>query len=316
MKLIKLIFFWGFSFSLLFAFEVKNYNIPANVFGKANNSQKAKLIENSSISFDFYIISSASIISSKNCKIILDEETYFYNLAYRKAINNFLEFSVDIPYLIREKGFLDPFIRNFHQTFNFPNGLRSEKRDYSIENIVVYKKDTLMKLNSAENGIGDISFGLKTSLFEKDNSFLSLLFNLKIPTGDKKKAFGSGNCDYSLSILYDYCIDDLSFFSNLGINYLNDAYYLKDYQENIVYTAQFIGQYKINNLLTLPIIQFNYNSPYYKEIDNFKEFSFYGTFGGKLTFKNNYELNIGVLEDLKVNSNTDVAFLFTLTKNF
>ena len=78
-------------------------------------------------SFEFNLFYSSIFLRETEDRFAtrLDGEVLRTELTYRRGLIGPLEFSVSIPLLYMNHGFLDRFIENYHKAFGFPDAGRS-----------------------------------------------------------------------------------------------------------------------------------------------------------------------------------------------
>lgn len=132
----------------------------------------------------------------------IDLETTELNLRYKRVVADFLELGVDLPILSFNSGFMDDFLKSYHDTFGFSDYGRSSRP----ENQFLYKlrKDGHVVINGKAGriGLGDIRLTAKKAILEGDPC-LSVMANLEFPTGQASAGFGNGNIDGGVAILID-----------------------------------------------------------------------------------------------------------------
>jgi hypothetical protein len=85
-------------------------------------------IENS-FSANFSYSSVYLVRESSEWSIGLDMEIAELDLRFRKNIKDFIEVGVDLPFLSFNSGFMDDFLRSYHNAFGFPDYGRSNRPD-------------------------------------------------------------------------------------------------------------------------------------------------------------------------------------------
>lgn len=111
-----------------------------------------------------------------------------------------LEIGLAIPIIYRYPGFLDGFIEDVEQSLKRLN----TRRITFAQTPFVYKVDvrgeTLLEANSRTLGLSDISLHVKGLVLTESGwvPMLALRFALKLPTGNRAAAFGSGRPEIGL----------------------------------------------------------------------------------------------------------------------
>ena len=130
---------------------------------------------------------------------IFDGETMRTTLQARVGITQRFELGVDAPFLSQYRGFMDPYIDEFHHRLGLPDGGRTGfahdefRAGYVGDGATVY-------FDQAPGGmrLGDIVLSAAGALLVEDrrSPAMSLLLSAKLPTGDYHTLDGSGSLDY------------------------------------------------------------------------------------------------------------------------
>lgn len=123
-----------------------------------------------------------------------DQETQRLSFLYSRGIGKGIEASVEIPFLARDGGFMDPMINWWHHTI-LPG--QDRVRDHLPFGKCVVVIPGVGTFASA-NGIGDISLFLRKRL----NSKLIFAVGAKAPTGNAVELLGSGAFDIGANLEY------------------------------------------------------------------------------------------------------------------
>lgn len=258
-------------------------------------------------------------------QMFLDGELYRWSLIGKYGLGQNLELGFELPYVAQTGGFLDGFIVNWHDFFGLPQGGRNVLPRNRLK--YRYTKDGVSQLDAspASNGISDISLLAGYQLYshrdEQDHDTLALRAQLKLPTGDSSEMLGSGSTDLALFVTGSRNSRNewgtVGSFASLGGMYSSDGDILKHQRQNLAgfgtigtgwSPAEWIA-FKLQGHLTSPL----YKDSSLRELGSW---TFLLTMGGTLKFPDNYLLDIGVGEDILVNSAPDVTFNLALTKRF
>jgi Protein of unknown function (DUF3187) len=254
--------------------------------------------------------------------IILDGETTRFTVAARYGLFPHLELGVKIPYISHSGGFLDGFIESYHGIFGFPNG----GRDLAPRNRLLYRyqRDGVEKIriDSSGSGIGDLQLTTAFQLYEEKNQGMTINAALKLPTGDSDQLRGSGSTDLALWLHEGIggtfaAGGNWASYGSAGILFMTEGNVLPDQQKRWVgFGSLGIGWAPLNWLSFK--VQADAHTPFFSDSD-LKEISATAVqliIGGTISFSERVALDIGVSEDLTVNTSPDVAFYFTLRTRF
>lgn len=258
-------------------------------------------------------------------QMFLDGELYRWSLIGRYGLGQNLELGFELPYVVQEGGFLDGFIVGWHDFFGLPQGGRNifprNRMKYQ------YTRDGVSRLDArpATNGISDMSLLAGYQLYahrdDQNHDTLALRAQLKLPTGDSSDMLGSGSTDLSLFITGSRNSRSewgvLGSFASLGGMYGSDGNILKQQRQNLAGFGSIGTGWAPAEWIAFKL-QCHFTTPLYKD-SNLRELGTWTallTMGGTLKFPDNYLLDIGVGEDILVNSAPDVTFNLALSKRF
>lgn len=256
--------------------------------------------------------------------IVLDGESMRLTLSGRYGIGHKAELGIDIPLLISGGGFLDNFIENYHSAFGFRNG----GRELAPQNRLLYRyqKDGITCLNVEQSGAGlsDIRLTGGWQIYESGQSNkgnLTLRGSLKLPTGDTDALRGSGSTDLALWIVgnkgYHLSCGQLTLFGAAGALGMTTGKILPDQQLPFVgFGALGLG-FSPTDWIDFKI-QVNAHTSFFHDSDlkQINAPSAQLTIGGALNFTPKTSLDIGITEDMIVNTSPDVVFHLSLRHAF
>ncbi|HVT14015.1 MAG TPA: DUF3187 family protein [Fimbriimonadaceae bacterium] len=123
-----------------------------------------------------------------------DQETQRLSFLYSRGIGKGFEASVEVPFLARDGGFMDPIINWWHHTILPPQDRVRDNLPFGQCIVTIPGVGTF----ASANGVGDISFFLRKRL----NSKVILAAGVKAPTGNAAELLGSGAFDGGLNLEY------------------------------------------------------------------------------------------------------------------
>jgi hypothetical protein len=182
---------------------------------------EAASIENS-FSANFLYSSVYLVRESSGWSMGLDMEIAELDLRFRKNIKDFIEVGVDLPFLSFNSGFMDDFLRSYHNAFGFPDYGRSNRPDNEFLYEVRRNGVLVIRGESGRIGIGDIKLTLKKPILKGDPA-ISIRGDVELPTGDAKKGYGSGSIDAGFAVLIDKKLSEkFKAYGNLGVVFPGD----------------------------------------------------------------------------------------------
>lgn len=254
-------------------------------------------------------------------RVILDGETTRFTLAARYGLLPRMEIGIKIPYISHSGGFLDGFLEGYHGLFGFPNGGRDQAPKNRLRYRYRYDGVDKIRIDSSGSGIGDLQLTTAFPLFEEKNQGMTLNAALKLPTGDSDQLRGSGSTDLSLwlheRIGGAFAAGSWTSYGSAGILFMTAGKVLPDQQKRWVgFGSLGIGWAPLNWLSFK--LQTDAHTPFFSGSD-LKEVAANAVqliAGGTISFSDRLALDIGVSEDLIVNTSPDVVFYFTLRARF
>lgn len=262
--------------------------------------------------------------SSGTETVMLDGETYRFNLALRYGIAPNCQIGIDIPYLAEGGGVLDGFIEDFHDTFGLPQGDRTS----FPRNRLLYQYSnngtTKVLVNDGSNGIGDIRLSGAWQLHQGDTESplaVALHASIKLPTGNSNRLFGSGSTDFALWLTAsDDCqlpLGHLTVYAAAGGMALTDGDVLKNQQRNLAAFGSLGLGWSPLNWLALKV-QADAHTSFYtgSSLKQVNSGSVQLVSGGTIGFGEKTFLDLGLSEDVLVATAPDVVFHVALRHRF
>ncbi len=268
----------------------------------------------------------SNFVEDQNPKesILLDGESARFTVDARYGISHQWEAGIAVPYIFQSGGFLDDFIIDYHNTFGFPQG----GRDQAPRNRILYRYvrhgREILKIDQASNGMGDLQLTGGYQLFEsavKPSGAVALRLALKLPTGDANQLHGSGSTDASLWLVagddYPISLGRITIFGAAGVLGMTEGTVLSDQQRNLVGFGSIGGGWSPLRWLAFKV-QANAHTSFYQgsALRELNSSSIQLTIGGTLAFTERVSLDLGVTEDLIVQTSPDVVFHLALTGRF
>jgi hypothetical protein len=276
------------------------------------------------VSLAYEIASHFTFQDSDNENLLFDGETTRVTLSLKTGLSRDMDLELQLPYVSHDGGFLDSFIINWHDLFGLPqNG-----RDLAPRNQLQYsyQKNGVILLDFPEpaGGVGDVQLILGVKLNQqwlpKQNN-LTLKTAIKFPSGDSVRL--TGNNAYAVSgwlagdMQTDWFGRQGMTYLNLGAMWLEQGEVLPEQQRSWVWFAGIGSGVKVSERIVLQA-QLDTHSQFYQG-SSFVEIDSYVlqlTLGGNIQFNKQWNLDIGVVEDLVVHASPDVIFHLGLNSRF
>jgi hypothetical protein len=242
----------------------------------------------------------------------LDGETYRARLRWEYALLDNLELGVDIPYLFHAGGSFDGVIDGFHKTFGFSRGERASAPENQLNYRYRSGSQTLLDINRADGGLGDLRLTTAWQLFRQSGAALSLRGSLKLPTGDSDRLTGSGGTDIAVWLsgarIFATDVGPVSLYGAFGGVWLGEPDVMPELHRQAVVFGGFGAGWSPWQWLKLQL-QVDLHSAFYREskLRSLGDESMMLTMGGVLALSQNQELELALVEDVAIETAPDVA---------
>jgi hypothetical protein len=256
--------------------------------------------------------------------LTLDGETYRFDLRFRYGLPKNFEVGLDLPLITQQGGFLDNFIEDWHDFFHLPQGGRDQAPTGRL--LYNYTRDGKeeINVNRAATGIGDVRLQGAWQFYRAPEGRMrraTLHAGLKLPTGDSSNLLGSGSTDLALWVTADNAWPlhrgNVALYSAAGTLFLTDGDVLPEIQRNVVgFGSLGIGWSPLQSLAFK--IQVDGHTPFYRDssLEELDGSSLQLTVGGTVGITEALALDLGVSEDIVVNTSPDVVFHIALNNRF
>jgi hypothetical protein len=256
-------------------------------------------------------------------RLVLDGESCRLTFSGRYGIGRNMDLGIDVPFLSAGGGFLDRAIESYHSTFGFPNG----GRELAPQNRLRYRYQkngvTVLNMEQSGQGLGDVSINGGWQIYQgvDGQRNLALRANLKLPTGESDTLRGSGSADLALwiagSLGHQFSLGQVTLIGGAGAMGMTKGKVLQDQQQPVVGFGSLGLGFRPAEWMELKI-QTNAHTAFYTDSDlrEISKASAQLTIGGSLHFTPETSLDIGVTEDIIVNTSPDVVLHLSLSRTF
>lgn len=256
--------------------------------------------------------------------IMLDGETYRFALAARYGVAPGLEIGLTIPVMANSGGFLDGFIEGFHDFFGFSQGGRKSSPKDKLNYQYIRAGERKALVDSGSVGLGDIRLSGAWQLYDdgrENPRRVALHAGIKLPTGSSGRLMGSGSADFALWLTasddYRLPLGNLTLYGAGGALAMTDGDVMPDQQRNaVVFGSLGIGWSPLDWLAIK--VQADGHTSFYNG-SNLKQVNGGAvqlTSGGAFALTGDTFLDIGITEDVVVDTAPDVVFHLALRKRF
>ena len=257
-------------------------------------------------------------------ELLFDGETDRVALVLNLGLPRDWSVGLEVPWVSHRGGFLDSFIENWHDIFSLPQG----GRDLVSNNRLTYRyrKDgiTLLDLQTKESGLGDVALNCAWQPIREDGPngrALALGARLELPTGDADRLLGSGGTDLALwlagSARTPFEGGTLAAHMAIGMLAMSRGDVLADQQRPLAAFGRFGFAWGPTDWIAFKV-QLDGHSPLYEDsaMDELDAPAALLTLGGTLGLPADLDLDLGVTEDVAVNTAPDVTFHVALNRSF
>lgn len=278
-----------------------------------------------STALTFDLANSYTKSASGNETLLFDGESSRWTLSTSYGLTDKIEIGIEIPWVSYNGGFLDNFIIDWHDTFGMPQGDRDVAPKDKLHYSYVNSDGQGFVMDSSGSGLGDIAITGGMQLYDQATTAvhdsLALRATVKLPTGDSDGLRGSGSFGGTVSLCgatnHFSEWGALGLFGSLGGMFSAKGDVLKDQQEPFAVFGTLGLGWGPAPWISFKI-QMNANSPLYKDssLAELADPAVMLVIGGALQLPGDYQLDIGVGEDIAVATAPDVAFHLGLSKIF
>ncbi len=302
-------------------FQVRNLT-PTALGHSLATAESARLAPAGTVSaaFSLDLASHASLSSNGNEQIVLDGETLLATLGMRYSVNETVQVGFDLPWIRHDEGSLDSFISNWHDMFRLPNGDRDKLPDDNLAFVYQRDDETELQLDQTTDGIGDLRLLCSWQLSRNDHTATALHATLKAPTGDADKLTGSDSWDVSLAYALDRTVPltqgQAALWGGLGGSWLGSSKVLDAQAEDWAANAWLGAGWSPRDWIAFKLQLDALTALYDSDLAELGNPAVILTMGGNLALGPQTSLEIGVGEDLAVNTSPDVTFHLGVTHRF
>jgi hypothetical protein len=261
--------------------------------------------------------SSAVMQANAHESLIADAETRELRFIAQRSFADHYALRLELPYRHTSAGSLDGFIDRWHDIFGLPEGARPSLPEDALR--LFYRRDGSVRLDSssaAMQGLGDVSIELGRTLISTQESAVTGWIGLKLPTGDAEDFTGSGSVDVDVTIAAQRRFAGRwQVFGQVAGTWLGDGDRLVELQRNWMWSASAGVSARAIGSLTLTLQVDAHSAVFDSDLD-FLGDAVALSIGGTYRFASDWQLALGVSEDIAVETTSDVVFLFELKKIF
>jgi Protein of unknown function (DUF3187) len=259
--------------------------------------------------------STALIQAHEDEALIVDAETREARLTIQRALTERIAVRLQVPYRYTGAGSLDGFIDDWHDAFSLPEGARPILPEDQMRMAYTHNGPVLLDMDSSYSGFADASLDFGYALRMTPSSSLAAWLSLEAPTGDAASLTSNEAFDASFALAGEHRFGDRwSIFAQAGVSWLGEGELLPEYQRDVVWSGLAGLSWRAFEPLELKVQMDAHTAVFDGSQLDFLNESIALTVGGVLHFRSGWRLELGVTEDLAVETTPDVVFVLGIRR--
>lgn len=248
--------------------------------------------------------------------ILFDGETSRAIVSMRYGLNERWEAGIDVPMISHDGGVLDSFIEGWHDVFGLPQGGRDGVRRNQLDYSYRRNNSSVLDYSGADGGFGDIVLFASYQVLAPETDArrsVALRSGLKLPTGNSRRLRSSGATDAHLRLTASDAetleVWNTTLFASAGVLWLDKGDLIEDQQRRWVgFGSIGIGWMPLSWIDVK--LQLDGHTSFYdaSKVTQINSSSVQLGIGGSLHFSERVSLDLAVVEDVVVDSASDVVF--------
>ncbi len=249
-----------------------------------------------------------------------DGETTVFSLGLRAPLGRRMEWGLEIPYVLHSSGFLDGFLETFHDATGLSDGGRDGAPKNRLDYLVAYRGTDYADFRDRQHHLGDVRGWLGYQLHRSTARTLGVRAQVKLPTGRVKDLSGSDGTDGSLWFEYS----DRALLASIGLSLslmggvviLGDGDLAPDAQKDYALVGHLGLQYAVTPRVALMAQVDTHSQLLGTGVPQAANGAVQGTLGGRWSISPKYWMDLGIIEDLRPQTSSDVVFQFLMGARF
>ncbi len=253
--------------------------------------------------------------------IALDGETQLAVLALRYGVAPGLEAGIDIPYVAHNGGVLDGFIRAWHRTFRLPEHGRADV-DHGLLRYTYEAADGQEAgIDGPACGLGDVQVSGAWQIARTPGGrSAALRLTVQLPTGRSRDLLGSGAPEAAFRVTAEDTGSlarlGLAGYAGLGVLWMAPGDVLPDRQRRVAWLTTLGAEWAATDRLVLRVQADGHTALYRSDLRPLGAGSLQLTLGGSIRLPGETWLDLGVGEDVYVDTAPDTTFHVALRRRF
>ena len=305
-------------------FQIRNQSPLIQPFGLPSLGD-GRVLPSGTYATSLYFDLASNYVTAKSAteSLLLDGESYRFNLILKRGLPHGFEAGVELPWLAYGGGTVDGFVQDWHSFFGLPDGGRNQAPNNRLR--YQYQRNGVQRLDVTDHhgGIGDLMFtgGWRCYGDAAAPQAATLRAAVKIPTGDSAILTGSGGTDLSLWLMGrsdGYLLTGhATLYGAVGGLYLSPGDLLREMQRHWVAFGSIGAGWSPWEIISFSL-QLDASTPVYNgsSLHSLSGASLGLLMGGSLALTDKTTLELAVVEDLAVATWPDVTFHMGLTHRF
>jgi len=273
---------------------------------------QAVVLDSKEISTHFGVDWSNEYVQRDNANeaLTLDGETVHVDWGLRYGVASGVEVGINVPLLLTGGGVLDGLIEDWHNAFGLSNGGRELVARNQYHYQYIRNGVTVLNVQNGTNSLGDVELNTGVAV----TSALAVRALVKLPTGSESKLTG-GNSGGAIWLDFDPFEDSNRWFGFIsgGVSYNEKSEVISGQQKQLVELAGFGVGYRVVRRVALMAQLYGHTKLYRdSEINALSRPGGQFVFGGRIGVAPRLSLDLGVQEDVSINSSPDFGIHFGL----
>lgn len=305
-------------------FRIQNQNPLIQPFGLPSPGD-ARVLSPGNCSAALFFDLASNYVATKSAteSLLLDGESYRFNLISRWGFSPGFEAGIEIPWLAYGGGTIDGFIQDWHNFFGLPQGGRDQAPNNRLRYRYSRNGVERLAISNHHGGIGDLMFtgGWQCLGDGATPQAAALRAGVKLPTGDPGLLTGSGGTDLSLWLVgrsdHSLTLGHATIYGAAGGLYLSPGNILRELQRHWVMFGSLGAGWSPWEFISFSI-QLDATTPFHggSSLAALSGRTLGLIMGGSLALGERTVLELGVAEDLAATTWPDVTFHMGITHRF
>jgi hypothetical protein len=249
-------------------------------------------------------------------ELVADAESREWRIDLQHSISERVAVRVQLPYRIIDGGTLDGFIDDWHQFFGQSEGDRPLFGKNAL--LIDYRRDSAIRLRIDEEitSVGDLQIAMGYQLIANTSNAVAMWSGVKLPTGDDEQLSRNQWSAYTTFAGEHALSSRWRTFGQVGVIYARQGGRLEDMQQEWIAQGMVGLDYLASDALTFTL-QLDAHTAAYRDTPlELLGHAWILTAGGRYKFENDWQVQMAVGEDIKVEASPDVNFLFAISKTW